>query len=273
MQKPKFIIYAGTLLLAATMTFFAACRKNDNKDTTTTKEDTGYASDQAMSEKIFDDAQTLADKGNATTGSGAFKTSACGTVTHTTGSFTIDFGTTNCLCADGRNRRGKVIVTYSGAYRDSASTHTITFDNYYQNDNKVEGTKTVTNMGTNSAGQQYFNVSVNGTITKPDGTVISVSYNRVRTWIAGSSTLLNWADDVYEVTGGGTITRPSGVIDVNISSPLVVALNCRHIEAGTIVYTLPSGLTRSLNYGNTAICDDEAILTLPSGATYTITLP
>jgi hypothetical protein len=274
MRKSKFMLYAGTLLLTASVSLFTACRKND-KDTTDTKEDTGYASDQNLAEKIFDDAQTMSDKGaNTTSGSGAFKTSACGTVTHSAGTFTIDFGSANCLCTDGRNRRGKIIVNYSGgAYADSGSTHTITFDNYYQNDNKVEGTKTVTNMGANSAGQPYFAITVIGTVTKTDGTVITTNWTRTRTWTAGYATPINWLDDVYEITGAGTTVRPAGTVTVNITAPLVVALNCRWVEAGTVVYTLSSGLTRTLSYGATAACDDQATLTLPGGAVYNITLP
>ena len=181
----------------------------------------------------------------------------------------------NCLCADGRNRRGKVIINYTGAYADSASVHTITFDNYYQNDNKIEGTKTVTNMGHNTSGQTYYNIVVAGTITKTDGTVISTAWNRVRTWVAGAATPLDWTDDIYRITGAGTITRPAGVVSVSIpaTTPLEVHLDCKWIESGSIIYTLPSGLTRTLNYGDTPACDNQAKLVLPSGIVKTITLP
>ena len=179
------------------------------------------------------------------------------------------------MCTDGRERRGKVIINYTGAYRDSGSTHTITFDNYYQNDNKVEGTKTVTNMGKNSAGQLYFAISVDGKVTKSTGDVITAKWTRVRTWVEGSSTLLNWKDDVYHITGTGLITRPKGTVNVEIptATPLVVSLDCRWIEAGSIVYTLPDGKTRTLNYGTTPACDNQAVITLPTGTTKTITLP
>lgn len=272
MQMKKRTLYAGAILLIAAVSLFAACRKKDD-DKNNNTEDTTYATDQNLAEKIFDDAQTMSDKGKNTTGTGAFKTTACGTVTHATGTFTIDFGSSNCLCTDGRYRRGKIIVTYTGNYIDSASTHTITFDNYYQNDNKVEGTKTVTNMGHNSSGQPYFNVTVNGSVTKPDGTVITAAWTRVRTWVAGYATPINWTDDIYNITGSGTITRPAGTVSVNITSPLVVALDCRWIEAGSITYTLASGATRVLNYGTTPACDASATLTTAAGTTIAITLP
>jgi hypothetical protein len=263
----------GIFALAASISLFVACNKEDNNTTDTTKEDTGYASDQSLTEKIFDDAQTMADKGANNSGPGAFKTTACGSVTHSGSSFVVDFGPTNCLCADGRYRRGKILVSYTGAYADSGSVRTIGFDNYYQNDNKVTGTRTVTNMGRNGLGQPYFNVTVSGSVTRPDGTIITGNWNRVRTWTQGFSTPINWLDDVYEITGSGSITRPAGTVGISIASPLVVALNCGYIEAGTIVYSLPSGLTRTLNYGNTPVCDNIATLTLPSGAIISVTLP
>lgn len=267
------MMYGAAMLLIAAASLFAACKKKDDDKQNNTTEDTTYATDQNLAEKIFDDAQTLSDKGKNTSGSGSFKTTACGSVTHSGNTFTIDFGTANCLCSDGRNRRGKIIVTYTGNYVDSASSHTITFDNYYQNDNKVEGTKTVTNMGNNSAGQPFFNITVNGMITKPDGTTIGSSWTRVRTWTEGYNTPINWTDDVYQITGSGTVTRTAGTVNVNITSPLVVALNCRWIEAGSVTYTLASGATRVLNYGTTPACDAAATLTTAAGTTVSITLP
>lgn len=274
MKKSKLVLYTGALMLATGITFFTACKKNDTtKDTT---EDTSYASDQALAERTFDDAQDIADKAYDTpSGSGAFKTSSCATVSHSGTTITVDFGPSNCLCTDGRERRGKIIINYTGAYPDSGSVHTITFDNYYVNDNKVEGTKTVTNMGTNSSGQPYFNIAVDGTVIRTSGVSIHTVASRVRTWVAGYTTLGDRSDDVYNITGTGTVTRPAGTMTTSITgaAPLVVALSCNWIEAGTITYTLPSGLTRTLNYGDTPACDNMADLTLASGTVVHLTLP
>ncbi len=276
MQKSKLMLCVGATAIAMSVCLFSACKKEKDKGTTTTTtEDTEYATDQSYSEKAFDDVQTISDKASENSGSGYFKTTGCATITKTPGVITVDFGAANCMCADGRNRRGKIIITYTGAYKDSASTHTVTFDNYYQNDNKVEGTKTVTNMGRNSAGQPYFNITVNGTITKASGDVITASWTRVRTWVDGYATPLIWKDDVYHITGSGTITRPKGKVNVEIpaATPLVVSLDCKWIEAGAVIYTLPDGKTRTLNYGATPVCDNSATITLPTGAVKTITLP
>lgn len=280
MFKTKLSFYVGALAVTVgSLAFLASCNKNKKTDTT---EDTGYASEHSTAEKSFNDAESISDQASTVTSGSTLGykttelTSACATVTRTTGSIVVDFGTVNCLCNDGRNRRGKILISYTGNYSDSGSVRTITFDNYYQNDNNVAGTKTVTNMGHNSLGQPYFNVTVNGTVTLATGGTVSTNWARVRTWTDGYNTLTDFSDDKYTVSGTGTLTRANGAI-VNIAipttTPLVFAAGCRWIEAGTLTFTMPSGLTRSINYGNTATCDNQAVLTLPSGTTYTITMP
>ena len=280
MHKSKFWLCLGTAAMTVSVfIFMAACHKP-----ITATEDTSYATDQATSEKSFEDAQTIGDQAATTTGNMAFRTTAttasgCATVTHsasTSGTYsgdsviTIDFGATNCLCSDGRYRKGQIIIYYSGRYADSGSTHTITFNNYYQNDNQVTGTKTVTNMGHNSLGQTYFDVTINGSIILANGAgTLSAVWSRTRTWVTEGT------PNVYNITGTGTLTRANGTtvgVSIPAATPLVIASNCRWIESGTIVYTLPSGLARTLNYGNTPVCDAEAQLTLPNGTTYNITL-
>ena len=280
------ICIATTAITLGTFLFVASCHKKDNTTTSST-EDTGYAADQQLAEKSYSDAESISNvAANTTSGTTmGYRTTAttigaCATVTHSGDSIIVDFGTTDCTCADGRVRRGKIIITYTGGhYADSGSTHTITFDNYYQDDNAVTGTKTVTNMGNNSAGQPYFNVTISGTITRTTGTVITANWTRVRTWIAGYTTLGVWADDVYSISGTGTMTRTTSAgvtttlsADISTATPLITAYTCRYIEAGTITYTLSTGAVRSINFGTTPHCDATATLTWATGSVV-ITLP
>ncbi len=274
MNGTKSIFYKGAAIFAiSSIVLLAACHKNAKA----TAEDNSYATDYATAEKTFNDVQTVSDQAATVSGTMAYRTTAttgsgCATVSHTFNGtdsvMTIDFGSSDCLCHDGSYRRGQIIVTYSGHYADSGSVHNITFNNFFHNDNQVKGTKTVTNMGHNSLGQIYFNVNINGSIVKANGETHTATWNRVRTWITQGT------PNVYQITGSGTLVRPNGkTVGVNITIPLVVASNCRWIEAGTIVHTLPSGLTRTVNYGNTPACDNEATITLPNGTRQTITLP
>jgi len=278
MRKSTFFISLSTTVITVSLfIFLAACHKNK----TPAPEDTGYATDQANSEQTFNDVENIANQA-ATVGSGSlgYRTTAttgtgCATVTHSGDSIIIDFGTSDCTCHDGRKRRGTIIVIYTGGnYGDSGSVHTITFDNFYQNDNKVTGSKTVTNMGHNALGQPFFNVTIVGALTMDGGGTISVNWTRVRTWTAGYDTPTDFTDDVYSITGSGTLVRANGMqVSINISVPLIVATSCHWIEAGSVVYGLPGGATRTLNFGNTPVCDDLATITLGNGTVRDITLP
>ena len=268
MKKTR-LFFVGTGLVMVAAMFFAvqSCKKSAQA------EDTSYATDYSVAEKASNDVQTVADQVSTVSGSANLRTTGgnCATITRTFNGpdsvVTIDFGSTDCLCRDGSYRRGAIIVTFSGHYADSGSVRNITFNNYYHNDNNIGGSKTVTNMGHNAQGQIYFNVSDNFTITGTNGEVHSANWTRVRTWVTQGD------PNIYSITGSGTLVRPNNrSVGVNITEPLVVASNCRWIEEGTVAFSLPNGLSRSINYGSTAVCDDMAILTLANGKTETITL-
>lgn len=271
----------NTLMLsAAILMAVTGCRKD--KDETDT--DTGSALDNSFAEATYNDAATIADQaainGTVTTyrnsSDGPELLSTCATVTHDSTAVpkvvTIDFGTANCLCLDNRYRRGKIIVTYTGAYRDSGMTHTISFDNYYVNDYHIEGTKTVTNMGTNTSGNVWFDIDVTGTITATTGQVLTWTSSRVREWISGYNTQI-WSDDVYEITGSASGTSFTGnSFTATILSPLVIALDCRWIKDGTLEFSPSGKLKRTIDYGYPGGgCDKYAQVTIGNG-TYVIEL-
>src|SRR5688572_14694538 len=159
---------SNTLLLFAVFgMFITGCKKDDQEDT-----DTKSASDNSFAETTFNDVANIADQ--ATEGSlSLYKTEVaisiagpCAKIKRDSvnktnpDTITIDFGASNCLCADQRYRRGKIIVTYMGFYKDSLATRTIGFDNYFVNDNQVTGSKTITNKGRNAAGNLHFSITV-----------------------------------------------------------------------------------------------------------------
>jgi hypothetical protein len=251
---------------------FSSCKKDkiDATNPVTEEENISYIEDQASTEQTFDEVSTLADRavveGASALKGASFKLSGCATVnndtTVTPHVLTIDFGPTNCMCADGRNRRGKILVSYNGRYRDSGHVHTITFDGYHVDNHKVLGSKQVTNMGHNSSSQTFFNIAVNGMVIKPvTGDTITRIATRTRTWTAGESTLVK-NDDVYEITGKDSTVRASGkIFTANITSPLVVAVNCNWIKQGVIQITPQGGTPRTLNYGS-GTCDKFATVTV-----------
>lgn len=267
-------ILKTSLIVIATGLVLTSCRRERDADT-----DTSAASDNALAENCYGDIQNIADEAYAGNLNGYRADTlvfGCATVIRDTTSsprtITIDFGTTNCPCTDGRNRRGKIITTYTGGYKDPGTVITHTTDDYFVNDNEVIGTKVVTNMGTNTDGNIYYTIDVNGTVIKANGGgTLTWTSDRVREYIQGASTP-EWDDDVYLITGTGSGTRPNGqTFTVTILTALRKEIGCRHFVSGSFEL-LPSGKpARILDYGN-GTCDNQATVTI-NGNTYTITLP
>ena len=283
----KSLLRNGALIVMACLLTFTSCRRN-NKDTTpalTSSDDNGgYASDAAKLDQNSNDVISISDAAGGTGGANLRTTATtiggCATVTNDTVSIphvlTIDFGTTGCTCLDLKTRSGKIVVTYLGHYKDSASTHTITTNNYYVDGYKVIVHKTVTNNGRNTSGQYWYSVTVNDSIIISTDSIIHWNGSRTRTWFAGYSTA-DRSDDVYLIGGSTTVTRANGhtfTFAISSSAPLKVALGCRWIEDGTVTISSSSftGGDRILNYGyGGGSCDNLAQVTIGTH-TYNITL-
>jgi hypothetical protein len=252
----------------------SSCNKSEDIDL-------GASQDASKAEFFYNDVNNISDEaGNNGEISRSMEgiMSGCATLTIDTISnphtITIDFGSSNCLCADNRYRRGVINISFTGRYRDAGTTITITTSNYFVNDNQVIGTHTIVNQGTNTAGNIYYSVDVTGQVILASGAgTISWTSSRVREWIAGSSTP-EFDDDVYSITGGGSGTSAGGNhIAVTITNPLIRKLDpaCRkHFVQGT-VEVLPDGKpVRILDFG-TGDCDNTATVTI-NGISHTITL-
>lgn len=251
------------LFLSFVLLGLVATSCNKNTDTVT---DESVAADNATAEANFSDESRIVDVAAIENGLG--KTNGtCPAVTvdtlSTPHSMTLDFGPSNCTGADGKLRRGKIIITWSGRYRQAGTVITHSYVDFYQNNNKIEGTKTVTNMGLNNAGHIYFTVQItNAKVTKVNGKIISWSSTRTREWIQGSNTPAV-SDDIYSITGSATGTDANGnSFSMLITKALITDFSCQfHLVSGTIEITPTGKPTRVIDYGN-GNCDDDATLTV-----------
>lgn len=286
-MKTKQLILSGAVLMMSVALSLTSCRKDNSKDA---DKDTSGAEDNSLADKSFDDMGQISNEA-ANGNVGSFKMggdqfgllSACATVTHDTAlkTITVDFGSTNCACQDGHNRRGKIFITYTKGfhnlgYWDSLASHTITTApdySYFVDDNQVKGSRTVTNNGHNSAGHMNWSVSVNGEIVKANsqGTVIWTS-TRNREWLAGEATPFIWSDDEYGITGSASGTSAKGVnFDVTITSQLIRKLSCfKHFVSGTLDFTPGTKPVRHVDFSYSqspdpaGSCDDLASVTINS---------
>jgi hypothetical protein len=200
----------------------------------------------------------------------------CATITSDTLSnpktMDIDFGTVNCVGADGRNRRGKIHVALSGNYMDSLTVATITFQNYYTNDYLLAGTQTITNRGRNSSGNYYYSIAVsNGLLTEPTNAwYITYNASRAFEWIAGSSTLTA-TDDIYSITGSMSgVGRKGNSFSGTISSALRFETTCGTIVSGNLDLTPNNLNARQLDFGS-GTCDNSVQVTV-NGFAFDISL-
>lgn len=171
---------------------------------------------------------------------------------------TIDFGDST-LGFDGRVRKGIIEVRWTGKYREIGKSIVITPKNYYVNDNKVEGNKTVTRMGNSLSGSPQFLVNVdNGRIIYPNGKHVTFSANSFREWIQGHQTPLQFQDDIYSVTwsANGNSSDGNGY-RMNDRDKLRIDFSCQfRITEGVLEIWPDDKDPRFVNFGN-GNCDRE----------------
>jgi hypothetical protein len=183
---------------------------------------------------------------------------------------TIDFGSQNCVCKDGLSRRGKITAQFSGKYKEINSSVKISLENYFVQDMKVTGSKTVTFLGT-----AKVNIAVeNATIATPTGT-ISWNSNRTIEKTKGVLTATIW-DDEYVIAGAASGVNRKGVAyTVTIDTPLKKKVLClaKDFVSGILTIQNDKGATLSINYDplGTEACNKLASVTI-NGKTQTITL-
>ncbi|MEN8224103.1 MAG: hypothetical protein ABFS05_01985 [Bacteroidota bacterium] len=272
------------IMLAGLSILYTSCEKDEATDpqNPVTENEVKTAEDDALADKLFSELTDITNEamsGHKAALKGTVMDTIfmgpCVTVTIDTLSFpftiSIDFGAVNCLCNDGKNRRGKILVTHSGPYWAIGTVITTTFDDYFVDDHQLLGTKIVTNQGLNSNDNPSWTVHVDGQVIKPDGGVISWTGDRMREWVEGHSTPFIWWNDVYHITGTHNVVASNGnTLSATITEALEVALNCYWIQSGVIELQHSMLPLMIFDYGD-GTCDDQATVTI-NGVTYPITL-
>jgi hypothetical protein len=277
-------VYQGFIMLSIIALSFPACKKDktaDSEDITSVEENA--QADEIFSD-IFTDVGTVETEYPAKFNSSETKiesvksgnpsvSNSCADVTVTSQgggwpkTVTFDFG--NGCKENDRTRKGKVIAVFSASFKNTGSVITVTFDNYYVNDNKIEGTKTITNKG-NATGNYKFTVDVSKSkINNINGGTRTWTSNRTIEWIKGIDN--DPSDDKFSITGSASGTNSKGKdFNVTIIKPLIKAIGCRFITQGTLQVTATGRPAIALDYGN-GDCDDKATVSV-GGISREITL-
>ncbi|MBE2230794.1 MAG: hypothetical protein IAE96_09130 [Chitinophagaceae bacterium] len=187
---------------------------------------------------------------------------------------TIDFGPVGCLCADGKYRRGAIIIHLTAPIRRPGAVMTIALDSFYLNRAKIEGTKILSNLSEN--GNIKFTVQVvGGKVTHPNGRGYQYNSMKYVRQVEGGNTR-PVRDDVFKIETRSSTQFNNGVtVNLNTETPLVKKTVCHWISDGKLKIRINSRVL-FLDFGapNNGDCDNKALLTWNNGAnSRMITLP
>jgi hypothetical protein len=171
-----------------------------------------------------------------------------------------------------RLRRGKIIVTITAPLNTMGADRTVSHEDFYVDDVKVEGTVTVTNKGPNSSNQNVVTrVVANRILTFPSGKSISWNASQEMTQLEGGNTPADKSDDVWSVQDvSNGVNRAGKNFSVTTLEPLIIKASCRWVVKGIISISIDTK-TLSINYGDGA-CNNAATVTLPDGSTKEINI-
>jgi hypothetical protein len=277
-------------LAVAFFLFLASCADDKNDFSSN---DSSNVENEASTDSYFEDADDMSTvavwSDNATAG-GREATNgkqitvsdtrfACATVTLTPavvgsepsnpkGTIIIDFGT-GCKDAGGIVRKGKILITYAGLRYAVGATRSITFDGYFVNEVKIEGTRNVTNVTGSTIDSPKFKIEViGGKATWADGTSATREVRVVREWKRGT----NPSQDLWNVTqldgsdfAASGSNRNGKTYQMNITKTLVYKRECASGKVFIAVQGTKELVTEkrkiTIDYG-TGTCDKLITITL-----------
>ena len=277
-MKQSKILLGLCLIVAASI---SSCKKADI-GTDTSEETFALTTNDAITENftgeddaaLFEATASRNLQGNDFTSTSADRLiTGCATITVTpqTGFpklIVIDFGT-GCT-NNGITRKGKINISLSDSLRKTGAIAVTSFDNYFVNDFKREGTITHTN--TSTATEKSWSRKVeNGKITAPDGRFWL--HNSLHSFVqtAGLNTPHVPFDDVFSITGNSSVSNAAGLSrSWVITIPLVKKVSCENIVSGRKRIEIPNH-TVVLDYGD-GNCDRLATISIDGGPIRTILL-
>jgi hypothetical protein len=267
-MKIKFYLMIGALAILS----FSSC----NKDAAVDQSSLNIADDDAVSDAVFEDVFNTVDNAEIILDDFQKKGEAksivvpdtCPAVTidHPSDAvwpktITIDFGD-GCEGLYKITRAGRIIIVVTGPRLEVGTTKTVTFENYYFNGIKVEGTKVFENMGYNDNQNVVIEVALTGgKLTLPDSKTIERSFVHQREWVAGLLTRNIW-DDECMITGTAEGVNINGISYTNtITTALHWKRVCRFVVSGVILIEREGREPVTLDFG-TGECDALATVTV-----------
>lgn len=274
-MKTKFL-FIGTLVA---LSFFISCNSDEKTNdgssdaitsteiVTNSKIDASIEDVTAIAEDQFTAQQNLTAKP-----SGPVKNflPSCATITtaltNNTWTITVDFGVEGCTLENGNTVKGKMVISFSNDFSASTQTISYTFDGFYHNGKKLQGSKSIVRSvkSTDLLAEAHpvSTAAIDMTITFDDGSVYTRKGTLIKEMTAGYKTWSDWEDNVYVVTGSGTTTFPNGdTFSAEITTPLEFKASCKTpFPVKGIVSITKNDAKAIIDYGN-GDCDTLAKVT------------
>ena len=179
----------------------------------------------------------------------------------------INFGEENYLHL-GHLKRGEIISIYNKFIYNSNSQITTTFNNFYINNNLIQGKMYLENNGSNQNGFPEFSLTVDSMSMYTNNGSIDISNgNYIKQLVSGYNTQYQYLDNIYKLTGNAQgNSSNNNNFSLEISDSLNMNLSC--FESSSCIITegtsrlIPEGYEeRIINYGNNSCdCDINAVI-------------
>ena len=179
----------------------------------------------------------------------------------------INFGEENYLHL-GHLKRGEIISIYNKFIYNSNSQITTTFNNFYINNNLIQGKMYLENNGSNQNGFPEFSLTVDSmSMYTNNGSIDISSGNYIKQMVNGYNTQYQYLDNIYKLTGNAQgNSSNNNNFSLEISDSLNMNLSC--FESSSCIITegtsrlIPDGYEeRIINYGNNSCdCDINAVI-------------
>ena len=179
----------------------------------------------------------------------------------------INFGEENYLHL-GHLKRGEIISIYNKFIYNSNSQITTTFNNFYINNNLIQGKMYLENNGSNQNGFLEFSLTVDSMSMYTNNGSIDISNgNYIKQLVSGYNTQYQYLDNIYKLTGNAQgNSSNNNNFSLEISDSLNMNLSC--FESSSCIITegtsklIPDGYEeRIINYGNNSCdCDINAFI-------------
>lgn len=291
-MKTTFRIGLGLLVVAGLS--LSSCKKDNDSDANLQQE-VLVAQDQTEANATGDDVQGTVQQFMDDNAAVFERIAAGDTIIRTRGvddcalvtiirsqkKITVDFGTTGCLGAHGRMRKGKWIITYTANWRTPGAVITTNFENfmftrptqsdYISVDNSSQ--QVVTNLGLTD-GNFEFKREFNMKSTLPSGQTRTHLGTRYITWNTNQTGYRY--DDTFTVKTTSNeygTDRKGRPYQVTVIEPVITKTACwldkYYKPVSGVVKITKIGKEKTINYGN-GMCGGTITVSVEGGKTYTV---